>query len=151
MPTPSSNKLRTGRYSEQGRVYLLTTVVLHREPIFTDWHLGRCVITEMRNVQQTGALTSLALVVMPEHFHWLVELHNTELADVMRTVKSCSTKAINRKAERSGPLWQPGFHDRALRRDEDLKGAARYILANPLRAKLVTSLRNYPLWDAIWL
>jgi len=28
---------------------------------------------------------------------------------------------------------------------------ARYIVANPLRAGLVESVRDYPHWDAIWL
>jgi hypothetical protein len=50
-----------------------------------------------------------------------------------------------------GPVWQSGFHDRALRHDEDLLDAARYIVANPLRAGLVKSLRMYSHWDACWL
>jgi hypothetical protein len=29
--------------------------------------------------------------------------------------------------------------------------AARYIVANPLRAGLTRRLGDYPLWDAIWL
>ena len=50
-----------------------------------------------------------------------------------------------------GGLWQRGYHDRALRRDEDLKAAARYIVMNPLRAGLVKRPGDYPLWDAVWL
>jgi len=38
-----------------------------------------------------------------------------------------------------------------LRKDEDIKNIARYIVANPLRAKPVEKLDNYPLWDAVWL
>jgi len=48
-------------------------------------------------------------------------------------------------------LWQKGYFDRALRREEDLKAMARYIVANPLRAGLVEHIGQYPLWDAIWL
>ncbi len=43
------------------------------------------------------------------------------------------------------------FHDRAMRKEEDLKAAARYIVANPLRAGLVERCGDYPLWDAVWL
>ena len=35
-----------------------------------------------------------------------------------------------------------GFHDRALRRDEDTLSTARYIVANPLRAGLVKNIRD---------
>jgi hypothetical protein len=38
-----------------------------------------------------------------------------------------------------------------MRKDQDLQVAARYIVANPLRAGLVKRVGDYPLWDAIWL
>lgn len=52
---------------------------------------------------------------------------------------------------RQGRLWQPGFHDHAVRREESLEAIARYIVANPLRAGLVKKVGDYPLWDAIWV
>ena len=48
-------------------------------------------------------------------------------------------------------LWQAGFHDRAIRSDEDLLVVARYVVANPLRAKLVDRLGDYPFWNSVWL
>jgi hypothetical protein len=50
-----------------------------------------------------------------------------------------------------GNIWQRGFFDRAIRKDDDLLGIARYIVANPLRAGIVDSVGDYPLWDAMWL
>ncbi|MNC83563.1 hypothetical protein D3C75_1375940 [compost metagenome] len=69
----------------------------------------------------------------------------------MRRTKSRSTRAVNRASSREGRLWQAGYHDRAIRREDDVKTAARYIIANPLRAGLVKRIGDYPLWDAIWL
>jgi len=48
-------------------------------------------------------------------------------------------------------IWQRGFHDHALRREEDLASAARYIVANPLRAGLCGKIGDYPYWNAQWL
>ncbi|MGA9470718.1 MAG: transposase, partial [Candidatus Macondimonas sp.] len=48
-------------------------------------------------------------------------------------------------------IWQPGFHDRAMRREEDLRSAARYLVGNPLRAGLVEKAGDYPHWDAVWI
>ncbi|MBB4592801.1 hypothetical protein FHR61_000481 [Xanthomonas arboricola] len=42
-------------------------------------------------------------------------------------------------------------HDRALRKDDDLRIVARYLIANPLRAGMVERVGDYPFWDAIWL
>jgi plasmid stabilization system protein ParE len=39
----------------------------------------------------------------------------------------------------------------AQRAEEDLIKIARYIVANPLRARLVEHIGDYPLWDAAWL
>ncbi|MNR61582.1 hypothetical protein D3C85_1833710 [compost metagenome] len=69
----------------------------------------------------------------------------------MARTKSRITFALNRSIGRDGPLWQHGFHDRAIRREEDLQAVARYIVANPLRAGLVERIGDYPLWDAVWL
>jgi len=89
---------------------------------------------------------------MPDHFHWLMEQgDSSKLSTTVRNVKAHSARKINRSLKRTGPLWQPGFYDRAIRREEDIAAVARYIVANPLRAGLVDRIGDYPLWDAVWL
>ena len=147
----NAHRLRKGRYSESGRIYLLTAVTHQRQRIFQDWHIGRLLVREFRKAQEEGDARSLAWVVMPDHFHWLVELHNGDLSRLMQRTKSRSARAVNKARQSFGVLWQKGYFDRALRREEDLKAMARYIVANPLRAGLVEHIGHYPLWDAIWL
>ncbi|MFJ5284258.1 REP-associated tyrosine transposase [Pseudomonas sp. NPDC088429] len=143
--------LRKGRYSEGGRVYLLTVVVDQRFPVFGDFQLGRLLVQQLRFAEESGSVQSLAWVIMPDHLHWLVELKQDSLAQLMCRVKSRSCRSINLRRGSHGRLWQRGYYDRALRRDEDLKAAARYIVMNPLRAGLVARLGDYPLWDAVWV
>ncbi|MFY0728114.1 REP-associated tyrosine transposase [Pseudomonas sp. NFX15] len=152
MPTRShANHLRTGRYSQTGQIYLLTAVTHRREPLFRDWRVGRLVVDQFRQAQKEERANSLAWVVMPDHFHWLLELRDSTLPGLMLATKSRSARAVNAGTAREGKLWQKGFHDRAIRREEDLQAVARYIVANPIRAGLVTRVHDYPLWDAIWL
>jgi REP element-mobilizing transposase RayT len=150
-PSPHSGQLRAGRFSGNHQIYLLTTVVNDRNPIFCDLRLGRLVVDQFRLAEEEGAARSLAWVVMPDHFHWLVELRNGSLTSLMRRAKSRSAHSINRARGTPCQVWQKGYHDRALRSEEDLKDVARYIVANPLRAGLVKRVGDYPLWDAIWL
>ncbi|WP_426108448.1 REP-associated tyrosine transposase [Pseudomonas sp. TWR1-1-4] len=147
----NAHRLRLGRYSKTGRIYLLTAVTHQRQRIFQDWRIGRLLVSEFRRAQVDGEATSLAWVIMPDHFHWLVELHNGDLPRLMRITKSRSARTINAVKGFHGALWQKGYFDRALRREDDLKAMARYIIANPLRAGLVEHIGQYPLWDAIWL
>ena len=146
-----AHRLRTGRYSAPGQVYLVTTVVQNRDPVFTEFAQGRLVVDALRKAQEEAFAISLAWVVMPDHLHWLIELGDCTLSYVMARTKSRISLALNRSIGRNGSLWQHGFHDRAIRREEDLQAVARYIVANPLRAGLVRKIGDYPLWDAVWL
>jgi putative transposase len=147
----ASHRLRIGRYAEQNRIYLLTANTLGREPVFSEPSLGRLVVHQFRQAQDEGLADTLAWVVMPDHFHWLIDLKRGSLSELMQKTKSLSTRAVNMTSGRKGSLWQPGFHDRALRREENLVKMARYVVANPLRAGLVGKLGDYSLWDAVWV
>jgi putative transposase len=146
-----SHQLRIGRHSESGQIYLLTAVVVNRHPVCSSFSAGRIVVDAFRKAQQERLASTLAFVVMPDHFHWLIELQDVSLSKLMGRTKSRTTVALNRELRREGPLWQPGFHDRAIRKEEDLQAVARYIVANPVRAGLAGKVGDYPLWDATWL
>lgn len=89
---------------------------------------------------------------MPDHLHWLFQLNEREtLSATIKRLKARSSLSIGRHVELGSPVWQRGFYDHAIRRDEDILAVARYIVANPLRAGLVEHIGDYPLWDAIWL
>jgi len=155
---PHGKDLRKGRYSHNNQIYLITTVTQHRQIIFTNFNLARIVVNAMRNQHLQQNVSSLAFVIMPDHFHWLFSLQNNcTLADIMHSVKGRSARqrqqiCRNRNELEEGQvLWQKGYHDHAIRQEEDIQKIARYIVANPLRAGIVTNIANYPLWDAIWL
>ncbi|UVM51660.1 MULTISPECIES: REP-associated tyrosine transposase [unclassified Pseudomonas] len=150
-PRPNSHLLRHGRFSEEGRAYLITAVVHQRRRIFTDWQLGRLLVAELKRAHDQKWINSIAWVVMPDHLHWLVQLEQRSLAQLMQATKSRSTLSINRASNNEGAFWQSGYHDRAIRDGEELLPFARYIVANPLRAGLVKKIGDYPLWDACWL
>ena len=147
---PHSRRLRNGRHSEVGRIYHVRLVSWHREPVFAEFEKGRVVVWAMRQMEPAAA--TLSYVVMPDHVHWLMSLkEDAELSAVVQKLKSLTTQELHRRWEWQGPIWQSGFYDRALRREDDLPAIARYIVANPLRTGLVRSVRDYPLWDAMWL
>ena len=84
---------------------------------------------------------------MPDHIHWLFQLqpHNS-LASIVRRVKGTSAYRVNKERGEAGSLWQPGFHERALKADESIVDAGNYIIANPVRAGLVSEIEEYSLW-----
>lgn len=143
--------LRTARCLETNRPYLITTVTLDRRHLFDDWHIGRLVVAELKNATEENYAETLAWVVMPDHLHWLMIPGAESLDEVIRRIKSRSAIAVNRHMGTSGPLWQHGYHDHALRKTEDIRAMARYLIANRLLAGLVKHIGEYPLWDTKWL
>jgi REP element-mobilizing transposase RayT len=120
-------------------------------PFLTNLYAARMVIGHMRQSDARGRTATLACVVMPDHFHWLVRLGwSASLPTVMRDVKSFSARSINARLARKGPVWQPGYHDHCVRLEESLVRIASYVIANPLRAGLVCDLGDFPNWYADW-
>ncbi|MFI7858024.1 REP-associated tyrosine transposase [Pseudomonas promysalinigenes] len=144
-------RLRHARCSVPGRLYMLTTVTHQRRPLFRDLRCARLVVHNLRHAEQKHHCRSLAWVVMPDHVHWLLELKDTTLGMLMQRFKCQSSNALHKAGIKASPIWQAGYYDRALRRDEDILKAARYIVANPIRAGLVAKAGDYPHWDAVWV
>jgi len=87
---------------------------------------------------------------MPDHWHGLVQLGESRgLSWLMQRAKAAATREVAATFG-IGALWQPGFHDRALRKEESVRVAARYVVANPLRAGLASALDGYPFWGSLW-
>ena len=151
-PKRGTRSLRTGRFSEPRRIYHVTTSTHDRSRIFNELFAGRVVVNAMRREDAAKHVDTLAFVVMPDHLHWLFRLNGSRtLSSTVGTMKSYSTRHLNAVLKRRGRIWQPGFYDHAIRSDEVLVHVARYIVANPLRAKIVNSIQQYSLWDCVWV
>ena len=150
--TRGSHLLRQGRISVPQHTYLITFITHDRRPSFHDWELA-CLAARIFSKNTTwGDAKLLSWVLMPDHFHGLIQLGDAEnLSNVVKQAKGRTALLINRQRLRSGNLWMNGFHDHAIRKDEDLLSVARYMLLNPVRAGIAKRCGAYPFWDAIWI
>ena len=85
-------------------------------------------------------------VIMPDHIHVLCQLDDGSLEKVTHKLKSYTSKQIGRLTSREGSVWQSGYHDHAVRKDEDMNKIRLYCLNNPVRAQIVADFREYPHW-----
>lgn len=146
--------LRRGRRSEPGRIYLLTATTSHRIRLFADFAdfaKARIACRAFTDAAAVADSQLLAWVLMPDHVHWLLRLGEEPLGRMVARMKSSVTRDLVGLDGTPRRVWSQAFHDRAIRREEDLQDAARYIVANPLRAGICDSLAQYPFWDAIWI
>ncbi|WP_034212906.1 REP-associated tyrosine transposase [Arenimonas metalli] len=144
--------LRNGRRTEPGRAYFLTTVTHTRLALFSDWEPARHMSRYLADPGAWPGAELLCWVLMPDHWHGLLIIDGTRtLASIMKVAKGGSARSFNQAMGRTGSVWATAFHDHAVRREEDLREVARYIIRNPIRAGLVKSCGDYPFWDAAWL
>ena len=144
--------LRRGRVSLANHAYLVTSATIGRQCFFDNFPAGCAAARCFEESALLGDARMLAWVLMPDHFHWLVQLgENDSLCLVVNRIKSASARSANRVLAKKGALWEPGYHDHGLRSGKDLRDVARYMIANPLRAGLVRRIGDYPFWNAIWV
>jgi putative transposase len=144
--------LRKNRASIEGQVYLITFVTHERRARFASFRVACAAAASLEGIESQSDARLLCWVLMPDHFHALLELGGGEpLERVVHRLKAGVARAANRALGRRGRLWSKAFHDHALRHDEELLATARYIVANPLRAGLVRRVGDYPFWNAVWL
>lgn len=150
-PASGRSALRRGRVSIPGQVYLLTATTHRRQCLFMDVPCARLASGVIHAASSWGDARLLAWVLMPDHWHGLLELSNEPLSRVMNRFKGNLARTLHAANATRGLVWDRSFHDHALRADEDVRRAARYIVANPIRAGLAESVLDYPYWNAVWL
>ena len=151
MRSSGHHRLRKGRHSVSGQVYFVTTTTRGRSPLFADWDVAIVACRTNVHLLTWGDARLLCWVLMPDHWHGLVELGEQPLPLVVNRFKSRIAKAIRAEVDGSVHVWARSYHDRAVRREESLVDVARYIAMNPVRAGLVPRVGDYPYWHAAWL
>jgi REP element-mobilizing transposase RayT len=152
MPLRSTHQaLRKERIGLRGQLYHVTAVTHDRRPLFRHFEAATAACRAIHAHTRAGDLEALCWVLMPDHLHLLVRLQCDDLSAAIGRLKARVAHEVNQACGSVPPLWAHGFHDHALRSDENTLVVARCIVANPLRAGLVGSVRFYPYWYASWL
>ena len=125
------------------RAYSLTLACAQRRTAFTDGRLVAECIERLRDCSERHGFEVLAYCFMPDHLHLLVE--GSSGSDVPQFVRDFKQRTgyLYRRSN-SAALWQKSYYDHVVRREEDIRQLARYIIANPVRATLVAAARDYP-------
>ncbi len=82
--------------------------------------------------------------LMSNHYHLLIETHQENLSKVMRAINAQYATYFNKKYKRVGHLWQGRFKSWFVTDDAYLYTLIKYIEFNPLKAKMVKKLNDYP-------
>ena len=84
---------------------------------------------------------------MTDHYHIVIETPDANLSQGMRQLNGVYTQLFNRTHSRAGPIFQGRFKAILVDKESYLLDLARYVVLNPLRAKMVRQLGRWP-WSS---
>ena len=81
---------------------------------------------------------------MSNHYHLLIEIKDESLSKFMRQINMNYAIYFNKKYKRTGHLWQGRFKSWYVTDEAYLYTLILYIEQNPLKAKTVKNIEEYP-------
>ena len=131
---------------EKGRYYHIYNRSNARERLFRSHENYIYFLANYRR-RFRRKITTLAYCLMPTHFHFLVKINSDSPSQLSRefgSLLSSYVKAFNKCYGRNGSLFQQHTKAKLVNKEGYLLLLVSYIHQNPVRARLVRTLEEWP-------
>jgi REP element-mobilizing transposase RayT len=136
-----------------GALHFVSGNFLDRIPVFNQKACCQCFIDILATLLNDWPCKLIAYVLMPDHLHMIVNPRDGRITEFTGQLKSLSAKAIVKAANgiafkldsegSSYQVWQESFKAVPLWSAWMIWQKINYIHANPVKAKLVSSDKDY--------
>lgn len=138
----------------EGALHFVTGNVQNRLPVFRQERACQAFLEECQRLRTKRESKLIAFVVMPDHFHLIVNPRDGKIREWIGALKSLSAKRLIEissedrflKEKSDGAarqVWQESFKDLPLWSNWMIWQKINYIHSNPVRAKLADSAKDY--------
>jgi len=131
------------RIEYPGAVYHVTSRGNARQDIFSDEPDRAAFLEILEKAIERFNWLCHTYCLMGNHYHLLIETVDPTLARGMRHLNGVYTQAFNRRHKRSGHLLQGRYKAILVEKDSHLLELARYVVLNPVRARMVRSCKDW--------
>jgi REP element-mobilizing transposase RayT len=131
------------RLEFEGAVYHLTARGNAGQAIFLDDNDRQRFLDALSEGVDRFGWICHAYCLMTNHYHLLVETPNANLSRGMQQLNGVYTQAFNRRHGRVGHVLQGRFKSIIVEKESHLLELVRYVVLNPVRAKLVRHPRQW--------
>jgi len=154
-----------------GNIHFVTARTYNRQPIFNKDKCCEIFLDNLAIYRNKFKFKIYAYVIMPDHVHMLIYPNYTPLrvspnsfgaelrektpnefgvtpkesniSYILKNIKGCSAREINKYLNGEGSIWLKGFYDFNIFSDQKFEEKLSYIHQNPLKAGLVTDISEY--------
>lgn len=135
---------RKPRIEFYGAFYHVITRGNQRQKIFRDEQDFKRYLEILRSYKQRYRYSLHSYVLMSNHVHLLIETGEVPLFKIIQGINQSFTMYFNRKYRTIGHLFQGRYKAILCDKDRYLLALIKYIHSNPVRAKIVQNLDEYP-------
>ena len=130
-----------------GALYHVTSRGDRREAIYEKDEDRELFLSILSEVCELYHWVCHAYCLMGNHYHLLIETPEANLSKGMRQLNGVYTQSFNRAHRRVGHVFQGRYKAILVDKDSYLLELARYIVLNPVRARMVRSAKDWP-WSS---
>lgn len=143
MRTHRPKHLTTFDYRGRHR-YFLTFCTHGRTRLFANANAVTLVRTQIERAATEQQFALIAYGFMPDHLHALVEGSTTDADGLVFIARAKQYSGFHYRKSFEARLWQRYGFERVLRNEEDTVPVVRYIVENPVRARIAQRIDEYP-------
>jgi len=141
-----------------GGTYFFTLVTYRRQKILCESDVREALRKGIQSVRQKYPFFINAWVLLPDHLHciWTLPENDTDYSRRWAMIKRFVSKGCgallhrgdlmsqSKKRRNESTIWQRRFWEHLIRDEQDMKSHMDYIHFNPVKHKMVESVKDYP-------
>ena len=131
------------RIEYPGAVYHVTSRGNEKRPVFKTDTDRQNFLNTLQHVNKRYNWLCHAYCLMTNHYHLLIETPDGNLSIGMRQLNGVYTQLFNKSHGRTGHLFQGRYKAILIQKDSHLLEVCRYVVLNPVRAKMVERPEAY--------
>lgn len=131
------------RIEYEGAVYHVTSRGNGRKSIFKDESDKELFLSRLEKVNKLYNWLCYAYCLMNNHYHLIIETPEGNLSRGMRQINGIYTQMFNKRHRKTGHIFQGRYKAILIQKESHLLEACRYVVLNPVRAKIVQKPEDY--------
>lgn len=135
---------RSLRLEYAGGLYHITSRGNRKENIYDDDNDRSYFLALLGEVCSQYNWQCYGYCLMSNHYHLLIETIQGNLSKGMRQLNGVYSQKYNRQHNRVGHVFQGRYHAIIVEKQNYLLELSRYIVLNPVRAKMVSAATDWP-------
>ncbi len=137
---PRKNLIKTHLY-----YYHVTTRSNHREwfsiPMNEVWEISKIALNK---AMKNNPSIIDQYVLMANHYHLLIRTPNSDIDRFMFWFNKTFSDELRKRSGKVNRMFGSSYKWSIIKNEKYLQNVKRYIYENPLRAKIVTNIEDYP-------